>query len=101
MENILMRFCRETYKQSPDTVAAHLGINISEYQELETGKILLTKKQARQLEKLFRVKSGYFIEAAMQFDLLLTKTEIIKIQKGEIEELKQQLHNLKSVNKKK
>ena len=100
MENILMRFCRETYKQRPDAVAAHLGINIAEYQELEPGKVLLTKKQARQLGKLFKVKSDYFFKAALQMDLLLTKTEIITIQKGEIEELKQQL-NLESINKKK
>ena len=100
MENILIRFCRETYKQRPDVVAAHLGINISEYQEIETGKMLLTKRQARQLGKLFKVKGNYLFEAALQLDLLLTKTEIIKIQKREIEELKQQL-NLKPINKKK
>jgi len=90
-----MRFCRETYKQSPDTVAAHLNININEYQEIETGKILLTKKQARQLGKLFHVKSDYFYKAALQLDLLLTKNEIIKIQKEQIEQLKQQLEDLK------
>ncbi len=95
MENILMRFCRETHKHTPNTVAAHLSINVSEYQEIETGKILLTKKQARQLGKLFKVKSDYFYEGALQLDLLLTKNEIIKMQKTQIEELKQQLQDLK------
>jgi plasmid maintenance system antidote protein VapI len=90
-----MRFCRETRKHAPNTVAAHLGINVSEYQEIETGKILLTRKQANQLGKLFNVKADYFYQAALQLDLLLTKNEIIKMQKIRIEELKQQLHDLK------
>ncbi len=97
MENILMRFCRETQKHTSHAVAAHLGINISEYQEIERGKILLTKKQARQLGKLFNVKGDYFYEAALQLDLLLTKSEIIKMQKIQMEELKQQPHILKNL----
>jgi DNA-binding XRE family transcriptional regulator len=101
MENILLRFCRETQKQTPNAIAAHLDINVRSYQEIETGEILLSRKQAHQLGKLFHVKADYFFQAALQLDLLHTKNEIIKIQKGKIEELKQQLlHSKKSVGNK-
>ena len=91
MENILLSFCRNTQGHTHESVAAHLGISASEYHEIETGAILLTVKQSRQLEKLFNVKADYFYKAALQLDLIWTKTEIIKIQKEKIEELKQKI----------
>ena len=96
-----MRFFRETNGHTCKVVASHLDVSVSEYEEIETGKILLTKKQARQLGKLFHVKRDYFYEAALQLDLLLTKNEIINIQKGKIDELKQHFEDLKkTVNSK-
>ena len=91
-----MRFCRETHKYSLKKVAGFLGINEIEYTHIETGKTFLTKKQARELGKLFKVKSDYFFKAALQLDLIVAKTEIIKIQREKIEELKQQLYQLQS-----
>ena len=91
-----MRFCRETQKYTLQAVATHLGINLIEYQEIETGKMLLSKKQSRQLGKLFNVKGDYFYEAALQLDLLLAKNEMVTIQKEKIEDLKQQLHELQN-----
>jgi len=96
MENTLLRFCRETQKYAPKAIAAHLGISINKYQEIEAGKMLLSKKQTHQLGKLFKVKGNYFYEAALQLDLLLTKSEIIKIQKEKIEELERQVHELQN-----
>ncbi len=96
MENILMRFCRESQKYPPKAVATHLGINVSEYREIEAGKILLSKRQSRQLSKLFNVKGDYLYEAALQLDLLLAKNEMVTIQKEKIEELKRQLHQLQN-----
>lgn len=94
MENVLMLFCRETLGYTSDAVAANLGISLSEYQEIETGELLLSEKQARQLGKLFNVKKDYIYEAALQLDSLLAKTEFIKIQKTKIEELKRQIQDL-------
>ena len=94
MENILLSFCRNAQGHTHESVAAHLGISASEYHEIETGKILLTVKQSRQLEKLFNVKADYFYEAALQLDLLWAKNEIIKIQKEKIKELKQKISSL-------
>jgi plasmid maintenance system antidote protein VapI len=71
--------------------AAKLDITADEYEEIETGKMLITYEQAMQLGKLFKIKGKYFYEAALQLDVLLGKIEIIKIQKEKIEELKRQL----------
>ncbi|HEX7906327.1 MAG TPA: helix-turn-helix transcriptional regulator [Chitinophagaceae bacterium] len=94
MENILMRFCRDTLGYTSAAVAANLGISLSEYQEIETGNMFLSEKQAWQLGKLFNVKKDYFYEAALQLDSLLAKKEIIKIQKTKIEELTKQIKDL-------
>jgi DNA-binding XRE family transcriptional regulator len=90
--------CREKHKHSPETVAAHLGISADEYKEIETGKTLLTWQQARRLGKLFNVKVRYIYHAALQLDLLLSKTEMVSFQKGRIGELKQQLQQLQSMS---
>lgn len=90
----MLLFCRETFQCSPDTIATYLGISISEYQEIETGQMLLTEQQADQLGKLFNVKGYYIYEAALQLDLLLVKDEMVKIQKGKISQLKDQLQEL-------
>ena len=47
MENILMRFCRETNRYTVKTVAMKLGICIDDYIGIETGEILLTEEQAK------------------------------------------------------
>jgi plasmid maintenance system antidote protein VapI len=99
MENILMRFFRETQKHTPDTVAAHLGITVHEYQEIETGQKLLSEKQAKQLGKLFGVKGQYICEAALQLDLLITRNEMVKIYKAKVEELKEKIQELKNSSK--
>jgi len=98
MENILTRYCRETQGYTPDAVASHLGMTIGEYLEIETGKVLISEKQARQLGKLFNVKPDYFHEAAEQLDLLLARNEMVKIQKEKIGELKQQLQQLQNLS---
>ena len=91
-----MRFCRETHQYTSDMVAAHLHISTSEYNEIETGKRLLFEKQAHRLGQLFNVNGEYIYQAALQLDLLLSKSEIIKFHKEKIEELKQQLQELQN-----
>jgi len=46
-----MLFCRKTHNHDLKAIAAHLGISISQYKKIETGKILITETQARQLGK--------------------------------------------------
>ena len=94
MENILLRFFREIYQHTPESVAGYLDISPGEYKDIETGEILLTVKQARQLGKLYNIKGDYFYDAALQLDLLLAKIEISKIQKTKIQQMLQQLHQL-------
>ena len=91
-----MRFLRESQDASPETIAAHLDINVTEYTEIETGQRLITVKQADQLGKLFNVNSEIILEAAEQFDLFLARNELIKLQKEKIGELKQQLYQFQS-----
>jgi len=72
-------------------MAIHLGLSIRKYKELETGKILLTKEQAHQLGKLFKVSGDYFYDAAMQLELLITGSELIKSFKEKNKQLEEQL----------
>ena len=92
MENILMRFCRETNRYTVKTVATKLGISIDDYIGIETGEILLTEEQAKILGKLYNIHPSYFNDEAIQLDLLRTKIEIIKA-------LKSKISSLESLNK--
>ena len=87
MENILMRFCRETNRYTVKTVATKLGINVDDYIGIETGEILLTEEQAKILGKLYNARTSYFNDEAIQLDLLRTKIEIIKTLKAKISSL--------------
>ena len=87
MENILMRFCRETNRYTVKKVAMKLGICIDDYIGIETGEILLTEEQAKILAKLYNAHSSYFNDEAIQLDLLITKIEIIKALKAKINSL--------------
>lgn len=92
MENILMRFCRETNRYTVKTVAMKLGISVDDYIGIETGEILLTEEQAKILGKLYNARTSYFNDEAIQLDLLRTKIEIIKA-------LKSKIRSLESLNK--
>src|SRR5687768_3337327 len=96
MENIFMRFCRETHNHTLNAMATHLGITTSEYLEIESGRILLSEGRGQLLGKLFNVKSDYFYEAAEQLDLLLARNEMVKILKEKNQQLNQQLRDLKN-----
>jgi transcriptional regulator with XRE-family HTH domain len=87
MENILMRFCRETNRYTVKTVATKLGISVDDYIGIETGEILLTEEQAKILGKLYNAHTSYFNDEAIQLDLLRTKIEIIKALKSKISSL--------------
>jgi len=87
MENILMRFCRETNRYTVKTVAMKLGISLDDYIGIETGEILLTEEQAKILGKLYNARTSYFNDEAIQLDLLRTKIEIIKALKTKISSL--------------
>ena len=92
MENILMRFCRETNRYTVKTVATKLGVSVDDYIGIETGEILLTEEQAKILGKLYNAHTRYFNDEAIQLDLLRTKIEIIKA-------LKSKISSLESLNK--
>jgi transcriptional regulator with XRE-family HTH domain len=92
MENILMRFCRETSRYTVKTVAMKLGISVDDYIGIETGEILLTEEQAKILGKLYNANTSYFNDEAIQLDLLRTKIEIIK-------DLKSKISSLERLNK--
>jgi transcriptional regulator with XRE-family HTH domain len=87
MENILMRFCRETNRYTVKTVATKLGVSVDDYIGIETGEILLTEEQAKILGKLYNAHTSYFNDEAIQLDLLRTKIEIIKALKSKISSL--------------
>ena len=81
MENILMRFCRETQGYTPETVATRLGISVNQYKAIESGKVLLTARLARKLGKLYKQKEEYFYAAGMQLEMLRSGNELIQLYK--------------------
>jgi transcriptional regulator with XRE-family HTH domain len=83
MENVLMRFCRESNRFTIKIVAGKLGIAAEMYKEMEKGEVLLTRKQAEQLGELYNTDPSYFYKEAIQLDLLQTRMMIIKILKKE------------------
>jgi transcriptional regulator with XRE-family HTH domain len=87
MENILLAWCKESQGYTTETIAKHLDISVSEYEKIETGKTLLTEKQADRLGKLFKVKGKYIYKAALQLELLLVRNEMLKGLRVKIEEL--------------
>jgi len=91
MKNILLSFCRETRSHNVRAIAKNLGISINQYKEIETGKILITETQARQLGKLFKVNGDYLYNSALQLELLLTGKEIIKSLRERNKQLEEQL----------
>lgn len=82
MENILMRFCRESHGYSADTIAARLGISAQQYLDFETGKALLTPKLAKQLGRLYNHRPEYFYAAALQLEELRVCNEMVKLRSG-------------------
>jgi transcriptional regulator with XRE-family HTH domain len=83
MENILMRFCRESKRYTIKTIADKLSIGVGVYKEMEKGEVLLTRKQAELLGELYNTDPSYFYKEAIQLDLLQTRMMIIKILKKE------------------
>jgi hypothetical protein len=93
MENVLLVFCRETHHYTPEAVAAHLGISVADYLELETRELFITSEQAEQVGRLYNTQSEYFYESAELIDLLLAGNEIIHFQREQIRQLRQLLAN--------
>src|SRR5580698_7443797 len=83
MENVLMRYCRESKRYTIKTIADKLGIGVGVYKEMEKGEVLLTRKQAELLGELYNTDPSYFYKEAIQLDLLQTRMMIIKILKKE------------------
>ena len=95
MYNHLMVYCRKTMRYSPMKVARLMDVDLSTYQELEHGEVLMTFEQARRLAKIYDSKPNYFYEAAQQLDLLLTGRILIHILNADNERLKADLKDLK------
>ncbi len=88
MENILMVFCRRQKQYSSEMVAAKLGVPTEIYDEIEKGKVLINEKQARALGRLYHADFSYFYDAALQLDLLQTRTALLRALKVENDLLK-------------
>ena len=99
MENVLMRFCRQTNRHNSMTIAKKLNVSLDTYRGMERGEILLTENQARELGKFYKVHYSYFHKEALQLDLLLTREAIIKILKWENNKLnKKNKQNLLAIS---
>ena len=86
--NVLMTFCRRSMKLSAQEAASLLGMPLSLYEDLESGKVLLDYAQAQKLAKLYNSHPQYFLEAAQQLDLLLGNKLIIELLKADNDRLK-------------
>jgi cobalamin biosynthesis protein CbiG len=96
MKNVLLAFCRRHNRYASKKVARQLGISVEDYKSIESGEILLTEVQARQLGKLYNAHYSYFYNEALQLDLLRTKTAIIKVLKNQLDVLKERYESASS-----
>ncbi|MDR3713695.1 MAG: helix-turn-helix transcriptional regulator [Puia sp.] len=81
LENVLMRFCRESKKHTSKELASYLGVSADVYKKMEKGDLLISYKQAGLLGIFYEVNPAWFYKEAVQLDLLLTRMAIIKILK--------------------
>jgi transcriptional regulator with XRE-family HTH domain len=84
MENVMMRFCRESRKYPASKVARALGLTVKEYREFENGQKLITPADAGKLGKLYRVKWEYFYQSALLLEQLRSQAEIINVLKDKV-----------------
>ena len=91
MSNALLLHCKETYKQTNETIAAALNITPEQYEEMENGELLITYKQAKALGKLYKTHGSNIYASALQLDFLLDQRQVIKILKFENDQLKDKL----------
>ena len=94
MENIFMRHCRESKNLTPEAVALHLSIAVNEYMEIEAGEKTLFSIQSHKLAQLFDVNATDIYDASLQFNLLCTRSKVIKLQTERIERLEKELEQV-------
>jgi transcriptional regulator with XRE-family HTH domain len=94
MENIIMRFCRETHKYSYAHIAKHLGITATEYRKLEKGEKMITSEQTDLLGRLYKLNGDNFFQAALQLQDLLSKSEIIMALRAEFQNLREKVPSM-------
>jgi hypothetical protein len=59
-----------------------MGIEVSEYRKMESGKRRMTAAEAALLGKLYKVKGTHFYRAALQVELLIMRKEMIRVLKA-------------------
>ena len=88
MQNILLKYCRIKQGLSPSNAAKTIGIDSITYKAVESGEILMTPEQAKELGKNLHVDPQYLYDAALQLDSLLTRIVVIRILKARIDKMK-------------
>jgi transcriptional regulator with XRE-family HTH domain len=88
MHNVLLKFCRQQNRISISAVAHKLNLSIKQYEELETGKLLLNREQALILGKLYNCSYTHFWNEAQQLDAYLANLEVLRSYKEQVFELK-------------
>jgi plasmid maintenance system antidote protein VapI len=101
MDNVLMRYGRESGKHSLRRIADSLGISVKQYREMEAGKAPISYQQAAQLGQLFGIGTHYLYEASLVMDLLSAKDTVLKLKKKTITKLKRELRLCKQTVKEK
>jgi transcriptional regulator with XRE-family HTH domain len=91
MENILMVHLRTSNKRVIKEVAAHLGLTVTQYRQLENGEAMLNRRQAIKLAGLFNVKVDYIFKSAEQLQLVISRKTAITIMKKYIETLEEKI----------
>jgi transcriptional regulator with XRE-family HTH domain len=88
MYNILLKFCRQQNRISISALAGKLNLSVEQYEELESGKLLMTREQALMLGKFYRCSYTHFWNEAQQLDTYLANLEVLKHYKQQVVDLK-------------
>lgn len=91
MQNMLLKYFRDSSHLSPTEIASRLGISRNTYRDIESGNILISPKQSQQLADLYNTQAYYLYQSAAQLDLLLVTKARNKDLKLEIDRLKNKL----------
>jgi transcriptional regulator with XRE-family HTH domain len=79
MRNQLLLYCRKVKGFSRKSIARKIGISFSKYKQIETGEVLMSKKVAKRLSRLYKMgKAPYIYDAACQLDVLHLRLAIIR-----------------------
>ena len=99
MKNQLLLYCRKSKELSKKSVARKIGVSLSKYKDFETGDILMSRKVAKRLSRLYKMgKAPYIYDSASQLDVTHARLAIIRNLNQAKADLQNKIDKMKNQN---